>query len=375
MIQASSIFNAYININILLVISFSLWLIVRFILNRSGMKYAYSTQLRLLNCVFLAILFSPLFVLGFNLAGQYGAIPAGFSLNLSDFVLAQYLNGSFEMQAVEFEQALRLRDTLRLNLLQPTGWLGFMVAALMIAGCLGFFLRCVVAGFQLRNIIGRSYPWCRFGTLHLRLSDTTSVPFSARSLRKRYIVIPSAMLSRSEDLKIALAHEFQHFRQRDVEWEIALELLKSVFFWNPVIYFWKRQIEQLRELACDQQVLQRNHINVRAYCDCLLRVCRDSLANPPRDRIALPSVALVQCELKIIGVDGVRLLRQRIESLCRSQGEMQSNRPKRWLMALLIGLIAVSTIAIQDQSDWSQDRLMLSSIANLERLEVLNSGQ
>ncbi len=375
MIQASSIFNAYININILLVISFSLWLIVRFILNRSGMKYAYSTQLRLLNCVFLAILFSPLFVLGFNLAGQYGAIPAGFSLNLSDFVLAQYLNGSFEMQAVEFEQALRLRDTLRLNLLQPTGWLGFMVAALMIAGCLGFFLRCVIAGFQLRNIIGRSYPWCRFGTLHLRLSDTTSVPFSARSLRKRYIVIPSAMLSRSEDLKIALAHEFQHFRQRDVEWEIALELLKSVFFWNPVIYFWKRQIEQLRELACDQQVLQRNHINVRAYCDCLLRVCRDSLANPPRDRIALPSVALVQCELKIIGVDGVRLLRQRIESLCRSQGEMQSNRPKRWLMALLIGLIAVSTIAIQDQSDWSQDRLMLSSIANLERLEVLNSGQ
>ncbi|MCF6316398.1 MAG: M56 family metallopeptidase [Marinosulfonomonas sp.] len=374
MIQASSIFNTYININILLVVSFSLWLIVRFILNRSGMKYAYSTQLRLLNCVFLAILFSPLFVLGFNLAGQYGALPAGFSLNLSDFVLAQYLNGSFEMQAVEFEQALRLRDTLRVNLLQPTGWLGFMVAALMIAGCLGFFLRCVIAGFQLRNIIGRSYPWRRFGTLHLRLSDTTSVPFSARSLRKRYIVIPSAMLSRSEDLKIALAHEFQHFRQRDVEWEIGLELLKSVFFWNPVIYFWKRQIEQLRELACDQQVLQRNHINVRAYCDCLLRVCRDSLANPPRDRIVLPSVALVQCQRKIIGVDGVRLLQQRIESLCRSQGEMQSHRPKRWLMAVLIGLIAVSTIAIQDQSDWSQDRLMLSSIVNLERLEALNKG-
>lgn len=374
MIQASSIFNAYININILLVVSFSLWLIVRFILNQSGMKYAYSTQLRLLNCVFLAILFSPLFVLGFNLAGQYGAIPAGFSLNLSDFVLAQYLNGRFEMQAVEFEQALRLRDTLRVNLLQPTGWLGFMVAALMIAGCLGFFLRCVIAGFQLRNIIGRSYPWRRFGTLHLRLSDTTSVPFSARSLRKRYIVIPSAMLSRSEDLKIALAHELQHFRQRDVEWEIGLELLKSVFFWNPVIYFWKRQIEQLRELACDQQVLQHKNIGVRAYCDCLLRVCRDSLANPPRDRIALPSVALVQCQRKIIGVDGVRLLQQRIESLCRLQGKIQSHRPKRWLMAVLIGLIAVSTIAIQDQSDWSQDRLMLSSIVNLERLEALNKG-
>ena len=374
MIQASSIFNAYININILLVISFSLWLIVRFILNRSGMKYAYSTQLRLLNCVFLAILFSPVFVLGFNLAGQYGFLPAGFSLNLSDFVLAQYLNGSFEMRAVEFEQALRLRDTLRVSLLQPSGWLGFMVTVLMVAGCLGFFLRCVIAGFQLRNIIGRSYPWRRFGNLHLRLSDTTSVPFSARSLRRRYIVIPSTMLSRNEDLKIALAHEFQHFRQRDVEWEIGLELLKSVFFWNPAIYFWKRQIEQLRELACDQQVLQHKHINVRAYCDCLLRVCYDSLARHSRNRIVLPRVALVQCERKIIGVDGVRLLQQRIESLCRPQGEIQSRRPKVWLMALLIGLIAVSTIALQDQSDWSQDRLMLSSIVNLERLEALNRG-
>lgn len=374
MIQASSIFNAYININILLVVSFSLWLIVRFLFKRFGMEYAYSTQLRLLNCVFLAILFSPIFVFGFNLAGQYGALPAGFSLNLSDFVLAQYLNGSFEMRAVEFEQVLRLRDTLRINLLQPTGWFGFIVAALMVIGCLGFFLRCVIAGLKLRNIIGLSYPWRRFGTLHLRLSDTTPVPFSARSLRRRYIVIPSAMLSRNADLKITLAHETQHFRQRDVEWEIGMELLKSLFFWNPVIYLWKRQIEQLRELACDQQILQRKHIDVQAYCDCLLRVCYDSLAKFPRDRIALPSVALVQCERRIFGVNGVRLLQQRIESMCISTGKEQSIRPNFWLMALLIGLIAVSTIAIQNQSDWSHDRLMLSSIVNLERLEALNNG-
>lgn len=372
MIQVSSVFDAYINANILLVLAFFLWLATRFLLNRFGLQYAYTTQLRLLNCVFLAILFSPLFVLGFNQLAQSGLLPRGFSVNLEDYVLAQYLDGNYNMRPADFEQVLGLRDNLRTTLLQPTGWAGMIIATLMTIGFAALVLRGTIAVMRLRKIIAHSYGWRRFGNIHLRLSATTLVPFSTRSLWRRYIVIPSGMLTHSQDLRIALAHELQHLRQRDVEWEIGLELLKTVFFWNPVIYLWKRQIEQLRELSCDQQILARRRFDVQAYCDCLLRVCANSLRRDRVQAIALPQVTLVQIDRRIFGQDGPSLLRHRMLSLLKAPGTHQSGRAHLWLMLPLLAIMAISTIALQRPNEWSQDRLMLSSIINLERLDAIN---
>jgi len=372
MTQISIAFDAYLNANILLVVAFGLWLVTRFLLNRVGLKYAYTTQLRLLNCVFLAILFSPVFALVFNQMASLGLLPAGFSVNLSDFMLAQYLNGSLNIPASEMEQVLALRGALKTGLLQPSGWLGQAAGALIVVGFVVFAARCWIAGLRLRRIISDSYPWRRFGNIHLRLSDRALVPFSARSVRRRYIVVPSGMLAQSQDLKIALSHEFQHLRQRDVEWEIGLEILKSIFFWNPVIYLWKHQIEHLRELSCDQQILARRRFDVQAYCDCLLRVCQTSLRRDASQMIALPRVSLVQFDRRLFGNSGLTLLRRRMDSLFEARAVLPARRTGLFLMAPLVALMALSTIAIQRPKDWSHDRLMLSSIINLERLEALN---
>jgi hypothetical protein len=39
----------------------------------------------------------------------------------------------------------------------------------------------------------------------------------------------------------------------------------------------------------------------------------------------------------------------------------------------LVGLTLLAAVAIQRPGDWSQDRLMLSTIVNLERLAVMNA--
>lgn len=374
MIQASSVFDTYINANILLVVAFSLWLTVRFLLNRFGLKNAYTLQLRLLNCVFLAILLSPFIAYGFNLAAQNQLLPHGFSINLSDIALAQFLNGSFEMPASDFENVLAMRETLRTNIMQPTGWFGILIATLILLGFAGFLTRGTIAALRLKKIVNESYSWRQFGNLRLRLSDKTLVPFSTRGLRNRYIVIPSGMLAQPGDLRISLAHEFQHMRQRDVEWELGMELFKSLFFWNPVIYFWKRQIEQLRELACDQNVLARNRFDVQAYCDCLIRVCQNNLRQDRATAISLPRVGLVQIERPVFGKDCATLLRQRILSMIDPGIAAQATTRTLWLTIPLVLGVAVSTVAIQHPSDWSLDRLMLSSIINLERLEALNNA-
>jgi beta-lactamase regulating signal transducer with metallopeptidase domain len=74
------------------------------------------------------------------------------------------------------------------------------------------------------------------------------------------------------DLKMSLTHQFQYLRQGDIEWEIALAAMRPLFFWNPALILRKRQVEQLRELVFDQQVLARQGFDVRSYCYCRLRV-------------------------------------------------------------------------------------------------------
>ncbi|HHS89073.1 MAG TPA: biotin transporter BioY, partial [Rhodobacteraceae bacterium] len=203
MTRISSAFDAYINANILLVVAFTLWLVTRFILNRTGMRHAYGTQLRLLNAVFLAIVFSPFIAYAYKLMAGAGLLPGSLQLNLSDIMLAQYLNGSIAMSPTEMERLLNLRETLGAGLLQPAGWVQYTIVTLMLAGFLACLARCGIASFKLRQIIADSYPWRRFGRVHLRLSDQALVPFSARGLRRRYIVVPANMLLRPQDMRIA----------------------------------------------------------------------------------------------------------------------------------------------------------------------------
>lgn len=360
--------NAYIDANILLICAFSIWSLARFILGRFGFSQAFGLQMRLLNGVFLAVAVSPFFGVAFDMLIETGTVSQSYAISLSDIVLAQYLNGGFAMQPSQLEYFLGLRSEMMSALV------GFnTTGAVILTGCviIGFSVgtvRILRSMMALNNIISRSHAWRQFGNLHLRLSDTSHVPFSTRSLRRRYIVLPSAMLGQSDDLKMALAHEFQHLRQGDIEWEIALEALRPLFFWNPVFIFWKRQVDQLRELSCDQQVLARNRYDVKAYCECLFRVCRNSLRQDPKQLVLISSVPFAQIDKSLFAVNSVAFLRRRMTSVFDANKVPQGRRLAGVLSVFLMGLVISISVAMTNQGDWSQDRLMLSAIVNLERL-------
>ncbi|MCX8509463.1 MAG: M56 family metallopeptidase, partial [Rhodobacteraceae bacterium] len=198
-------------------------------------------------------------------------------------------------------------------------------------------------------------------------------PFSTRGLRRRIVVLPSSMLAEPDDLRIALGHELQHLRQHDVDWEIGMELLRPFFFWNPTFYLWRRQVEELRELSCDRQVLERKGYDVASYCQCLLRVCHNSLKRKRLFAISTPVVALVQTENRLFGHRSAQVLRQRMVSLIDGKAERHPRILAGLMLAPLVGLTLLAAISIQRPGDWSQDRLMLSTIINLERLAEMNA--
>ena len=335
MIASDALLDACINANILFLIGYALWLMVRGLMDRIGLRGAFGTQLRLLNAVFLAILCAPFVALGFNTL-QSSGVAQGVNVNLSDMVVSYYLNGGFEMKSSTFESLVLMRDTFTLNVLNAEGFLARAVIAIFAVGVALGVIRLLVSMFCLQRIVAKSYAWRSMGRVRLRLSDRTLVPFSTRGLRNYYVVIPSHLLDHGDELRVSLAHEFQHIRQGDLEWEIALEAFKPLFFLNPAYRAWKRQVEQLRELNCDSEVLSGGRIGARTYCETLLSICQKTLRKDRAFVLAVPKVTLVTAD-RTSDFDIKRsYLEQRILSA------LDASRPRR--QRLCFAAIAVASL-------------------------------
>ena len=371
MIAADALLDAFINANILFLIGYALWLLVRRSMQTLGLKHAFAIQLRLLNAVFLAIVAAPFLALAFRRL-QNAGVARDVNINLSDAIVAFYLNGGIQMDSSRFESMVLMRDEFVFNVLTANGPVAKAVIAVFLAGLVLGLLRLTTSVWCLRKIVANSHIWRSVGRIELRVSDRTLVPFSTRGVRNYYVVIPSHMLGSADQIKVALAHEFQHIRQGDLEWEVALEALKPIFFLNPAYRAWKRQVEHLRELNCDSQVLASGRIDIRSYCETLLSVCQQTLRRDRTFLLAVPKVTLVTAERQ--PPDGSR--QSFIEARILSALELRSLRYQRLIFAAIaVPLLAATTLAtltIQSPGDWSHDRLMLSTVVNLDRLDEIN---
>lgn len=375
MIPIDAIVDAFIDANILIIVAFCLWSAARLACRPLGLDKAPALQLKLLNGVFVAVAASPLLILAHGQLQSSGL--AQVNVNLSDMIVSHYLSGGFDMNASQFERAITFRETLTQNIASAAGWLAFALIAAVCAGLAVGLGRLTYSMICLGRIVARSYAWRSNGQLRLRLSDTTLVPFSTRGLRNYYVVLPSHMLTKPQELRVSLAHEFQHLRQGDIEWEFLLEALKPVFFLNPAFHAWKRQVEALRELSCDSAVLSRGRITARQYCDTLLSICQQSLRRDRLFVVAVPKVTLVTAERGAARLGRPSALERRLTALLDTPRLRHTGlRHPRLLAAAfalpLIAAVMLTALAIQQPGDWSQDRLMLSTVVNLERLDEIN---
>ena len=373
MITASTVFDAYLDVNALLLLACAACFATGYALRMVGLGHTVFAQLRVMRATFLAVVISPVIAMGVMAVVQGGYILPDVVPNLSDFIVAQYLQGAFRMDPSALENLLSIRSQTVTAFFEKHNMIGIPVIAVLLAGIAAFTLRLCLSILRLRAMIGDSYAWRRFGSLHLRLSDDISVPFSTRGWRNRYVVLPSGMITRPADLRIALAHEIQHLRQNDVTWEIFLEALRPLFFWNPAFYLWKRRVEQLRELSCDRQVMMRRGYKVADYCDCLITVCQNSLKPRRLFAIDAPVVALVRTENRLFAQRSAKLLKDRLFSLI--EGKVERNPTQVFLLLALpmMALTLAASLALQKPGDWSQDRLMLSTIINLDRIHATNA--
>ncbi|MGL4763059.1 MAG: M56 family metallopeptidase [Sarcina sp.] len=72
------------------------------------------------------------------------------------------------------------------------------------------------------------------------------------------ILMPANLLENMSDknIKFVLLHELTHFKFGDVVINMLLQVVKVLYFFNPLIYFATRKVKDECEIACDYRVLK-----------------------------------------------------------------------------------------------------------------------
>ncbi len=364
MTAVKPVLDSFLELNIVLGLSALIWLLACSVLGRTSMRYGYVAQLRALKTLCACVVLSPILALG--VSAITGLVWPGRAVALGDIAVAAYLRGEIAMPAAQFESLLNTRERWLDHILSGNSALVTCALAGLALVSAILAMRVLRDAWAIRKTVKSSFLWRRSAKVDIRLSDRITVPFAVRGLRRRHVVLPSHLLNTPRELRFALAHEFQHIRARDVEWELGFELLRPVLFWNPAYLVLKHQFDRLRELACDQSVVVRKGIDVKDYTTCLLDYCSRSIAmRGPR---AL-HVALVN------GAKAKHVLRQRVIAL--TEAPITTTPLPAAFLGLTLSLatvLAIGSASVRQTQDWSHDRLMLSTVVNLERLEARNQG-
>ncbi len=155
---------------------------------------------------------------------------------------------------------------------------------------------------------------------------------------KVWLIIPESLIKRldTEQLKLILGHELAHVSRWDymcrwIEWFASV-----VFWWNPVVWWARKNLRANEELCCDEMVLSSMKAKPYIYGDTLLKSL-DILTSPTRFQMVMAS-----------NFNGGDLLKRRLK-LIVSQNE--SSTKFRWvngvvllaaLLLLPLGLIQAS---------------------------------
>jgi beta-lactamase regulating signal transducer with metallopeptidase domain len=146
---------------------------------------------------------------------------------------------------------------------QPTvnrGAAGF-IAIIYLAGALLAAFRLLQAGRRARRLLAASHPF----EDGIRISDDITSPVTIG----RTILIPRS-LEGSELLPAALAHERTHVRRRDFEVNALLQLIALPLWFHPIVVLLRREIAELRELACDEEAARQS--SPHAYAAALVSI-------------------------------------------------------------------------------------------------------
>lgn len=257
--MSAMLLSLYLQLNVLLVVAWVLWWLIKHTAVWLGFETRQSQQLSLARVLFLAsLLILPLTaLLDAALPPWKTGIVAG-----REFIVTAAMEQALPQVVLE----VLAQEFLLLTVLLTTVVLlqGHRVWRQLV---------------QLRQIVSNATPWKKIHGIELRVSSAITTPFSTRALGSRQIVLPADLLTSPRNLQLAVKHELQHVRNHDLEWVILLEAVKALCSWNPAAWLWHNEFDCLQEFACDEVLVNERQVSREGYGYCLLEVATAATGN------------------------------------------------------------------------------------------------
>lgn len=366
MIRPEALMNLLIDANLALMIAALAFALIEGCMRLAGHGRAYSARLRLVMASVYVVALSPLILFAFRSWG--GTEIPGFS----DVMISQFLKGNISIHPILFDDLLSARSSAIAMVAEGRAPLLILLAFLLIGAAIA---RAVYVGlnlFQVTSLVRGAIILRRIGRVHVMVSDRVHVPFSTRGLRNFYVVLPQDILMDAPVVKVAIGHELQHIRQRDLECEILAALLSSLFVLNPAFWYLSQKLRALREFACDFEYMRRSGCARADYARSLVKVAEAAFLQAPQRTMFAFSVPFVG-RSRLFSRTARSGLKARVNVLAAGETGKPGLMLNLGLMVVLSGVILSGTAMLHKSTGWSHDRIMMSTVVNLERLNVRNN--
>ena len=167
---------------------------------------------------------------------------------------------------------------------------------------------------RLAEEVSRSYGMRR--RVRLLLSDQRMAPATWGCLRPGILLPPDATAWSRERIRIVLLHEIAHVARSDWPVQLLAEIVRAVYWFNPLMWIACRRLREESERAADDAVMGRG-IEGTVYASELLSIARSFRANHP---VWLPAAGIARpstLERRVSAMLNARVNRQPISRIAR----------------------------------------------------------
>jgi beta-lactamase regulating signal transducer with metallopeptidase domain len=189
--------------------------------------------------------------------------------------------------------------------------------------------RATPGGQRLKQLVAQAGSWVGTKVVpETRVVDARVTPLLWARLRRPIIVLPRSLVDRLNDEQVSciIRHEMAHYVRRD-HWANAFGFaVAALFWWHPVVWWARREMQIAQELCCDALALSSSGANRRSYAETLFQ-----------------TLEFVQAERRVATMLGVGFglrhsITRRFEMIANASFK---DRGSWWTYAVVLGVVMV----------------------------------
>ena len=91
-----------------------------------------------------------------------------------------------------------------------------------------------------------------------------------------------------KELDLIIRHEYTHIKNRDLQIQLLANILCAIYWWNPAVYLFRKDLEQYFELRCDKTVTAgMSKKETAEYLDVLLKIYNAGQSGVSRNTVGV----------------------------------------------------------------------------------------